>query len=260
MRRQVLGATGVELSAIGLGGVWLRADDAASAGAVLAASFEAGVNWVDTAEGYGDGENEAALGSALRSLPEMRIASKVSPWRTSLLRDDVHRACRETLKRLQRDVLDVYFVHAPADEVPLEETWTAMAELAEQGLVHAIGLSNFSISDVRRAHAIRPVDAIQDGLSLIDHLEGRDHFAACAELGIAGVVYEPLANGLLSGSITAQTDVSGQQEWGALFDRIFARGRLERSLHVADRLRTLAGDWAARCRNWRSHGACTSRA
>jgi len=243
MRRQVLGATSVELSAIGLGGVWLRADDAASAGGVLAASFEAGVNWVDTAEGYGDGENEAALGPALRSLPEMRIASKVSPWRTSLLRDDVHRACRETLKRLQRDVLDVYFVHAPADEVPLEETWTAMAELAEQGLVHAIGLSNFSISDVRRAHAIRPVDAIQDGMSLIDHLEGRDHFAACAEMGIAGVVYEPLANGLLSGSITAQTDVSGQQEWGALFDRIFAPGRLERSLHVADRLRTLAGDW-----------------
>ncbi|HEY5171666.1 MAG TPA: aldo/keto reductase, partial [Acidimicrobiia bacterium] len=183
------------------------------------------------------------LGPALASLPEMQVASKVSPWRTTLLRADVHRACRETLKRLQRGVLDVYFVHAPWDDVPLEETWTAMAELAEQGLVRAIGLSNFAIADVRRAYAIRPVDVVQDGLSLIDHLEGRRHFAACAELGIAGVAYEPVANGLLSGAITAQTDVSGQQEWGALFDRIFAPGRLERSLAVAEQLRTLADDW-----------------
>jgi aryl-alcohol dehydrogenase-like predicted oxidoreductase len=127
MRRHVLGATGLELSAIGLGGVWFRADDASAANGVLAASYDAGVNWVDTAEGYGDGDNETSLGHALRSVPEMMVASKISPWRTPLHYDAVHRACRASLQRLQRDVLDVYFVHHPSADVPLKETWTAMA-------------------------------------------------------------------------------------------------------------------------------------
>ena len=243
MRQFVLGDAGVELSAVGLGGVWFRADDAAAANTVLAASYDGGINWVDTAEGYGDGENEIALGEALRGIPEMRVASKISPWRSSLRGDDVHRACRASLQRLQRDDLDVYFVHHPDEGVRLEETWGAMAELADQGLVRAIGLSNFSSDAVRKAHAIRSVDIVQDGLSLIDHLDRRRHFSECAELGIAGVVYEPVAGGLLTGAITADTDVSGQQEWGDLYNRIFAPGRLERSLAVADRLGALAADW-----------------
>lgn len=243
MRRHRLSETGVELSAIGLGGVWFRADDAAGAHSVLAASFDAGVNWVDTAEGYGDGDNEIAIGEALRSMPEMMVASKISPWRTGLRRADVHRACRASLERLQRDVLDVYFVHHPDGRVVLEETWGAMGELVEQGLVRAIGLSNFSTGGVRRAHAFRSVDVVQDGLSLVDYLDSRQHFEACADLGIAAVVYEPVTGGLLAGAITADTDVSPLQEWGPLFDRVFAPGRLERSLVVADRLRELAVDW-----------------
>lgn len=243
MRRHVVGASGLELSAVGLGGVWFRTGDAAAANGVLAASYDAGVNWVDTAEGYGDGDNETSLGQALRSVPKMMVASKVSPWRSSLRHDAVHRACRASLRRLQRDVLDVYFVHCPAEVVPLEETWTAMVELADEGLVRAIGLSNFSTDDVRRAEAIRHVDIVQDGLSLIDRLDARQHFAACAELGVAGVVFEPVAGGLLTGAITEETDVSGQQEWGALYDRIFAPGRIEHSLAVADRLGALAAEW-----------------
>src|SRR5262249_29457935 len=163
-------------------------------------------NWVDTAEGYGGGDKESALGAALRSVPDMLVASKGSPWRSSLRLPAVHRACRDTLERLQRDVLDVYFVHAPSGGVPLAETWVAMGELVEDGLVRAIGLSNFSIDQVREAHAIRAVDVVQDGLSLIDHLQNRVHFAECAELGIPGVVYEPVANGLLTGAITSDTD------------------------------------------------------
>lgn len=243
MRRHRLGETGVELSAIGLGGFWFRGDDAAGAEAVLAASFDAGVNWVDTSEGYGDGNNEIAIGQALRSIPEMMVASKISPWRTGLRHEDVHLACRASLQRLQRDVLDVYFVHHPDGRVVLEETWGAMDELVEQGLVRAIGLSNFSTGEVRRAHAFRSVDVVQDGLSLVDYLGSRQHFRACADLGIAAVVFEAVTGGLLAGAINADTDVSPLQEWGPLFDRVFAPGRLERSLVVADRLRGLANDW-----------------
>jgi aryl-alcohol dehydrogenase-like predicted oxidoreductase len=244
VRRCALGSTGVELSAIGLGGVWLRAEDARAAGAVMAASRDAGVNWVDTAEGYGDGDNEIALAPGLADLPDVLVASKVSPWKTQLRAANVHRACRDSLNRLRREVIDVYFVHAPDATVPLEETWTAMCELVEQGLVRAIGLSNFSATDVQRAHHLRTVDVVQDGLSLIDHLDNRDHFVACSELGIPGAVYEPVANGLLSGAITAETDVRAMREWGAMYARIFAPGRIERSLEVAERLRELAAEWS----------------
>ena len=243
MGRDAVGAAAVGLSAVGLGGVWFRADDASAAGGVLAASYDAGVNWVDTAEGYGDGANEIALGEALKSVPNMKVASKVSWSRTPQRNEGVHRACRATLQRLQRDVLDVYFVHHPATDVPMEETWTAMAELKDQGLVRAIGLSNFSTDDVRRAHTMRPVDVVQDGLCLIDHLDSREHFAACAEMGIAGVVYEPVAGGLLTGGITAESDVSPMKEWGPLYERLFAPDRLERSLEVAERLGALAIAW-----------------
>src|SRR5262249_40922037 len=106
VRRFVLREAGVQLSSVGLGGGWFRADDAAAGGPVLEASLEIGVNWVDTAEGYGGGDNESALGAALRSVPDMLVASKVSPWRSSLRLPEVHRACRDTLERLQRDVLD----------------------------------------------------------------------------------------------------------------------------------------------------------
>src|SRR5262249_54429776 len=89
VRRFVLREAGVQLSSVGLGGVWFRADDAAAARPVLEASLAIGVNWVDTAEGYGDGDNESALGGVLRSLPGMLVASKVSPWRSSLRHPEV---------------------------------------------------------------------------------------------------------------------------------------------------------------------------
>jgi myo-inositol catabolism protein IolS len=243
LERRPLGASGVDVSVVGLGGYWLGGTDRAAAAAVLEASFTAGVDWVDTSEGYFDGANEADLGLALGSVPAMKVGSKVSPWRTQLTSAGIRGACEASLRRLGREQLDVYLVHAPSTEVPLEETWTAMANLVGDGLVRSIGLSNFSIEDVRLAQAIRPVDVVQDGLSLIDNLAGRELFSACAQLGIAGVVYEPLANALLTGAITPDSDLSDQREWPLIFERLFAPGRFERSLDVVARLRALAQDW-----------------
>ena len=240
---RALGASGVRVSGLGLGGYWLGDSDPDTALAVVEASAAAGVDWVDTAEGYFDGANETNLAPALRAAPSMQVSSKVSPWRSTPTAAGVREACVASLRRLGRDVLDVYFVHAPVAEVPLEETWGAMSGLVSEGLVRAIGLSNFSFDDVCRAHQMRPVDVVQDGLSMIDNLSARGHFAACAELNIAGVVYEPLANGLLTGAITAESDLSSQREWPAIFERLFAPGRFERSLEVAGRLRELAAAW-----------------
>jgi aryl-alcohol dehydrogenase-like predicted oxidoreductase len=173
----------------------------------------------------------------------MQVASKIWPKSTRPDRAGVRRACEASLRRLGREVCDIYFVHAPADDVPLEVTWSAMAELVDDGLVRAIGLSNFDVEQVARAHALRPVDVVQDGLSLIDNLSSREHFAACAQLGVAGVVYEPLANGLLAGSYHAGSDLSTQREWPRIFERLFAPGRFERSLDVVEGVKELARAW-----------------
>lgn len=243
MRHSELGASGVNVSAVGLGGYWLGGDDPDAAARILEASLGAGVNWVDTSEAYFDGANERNLGQPLQAVPEMLVASKIWPARTRPDRVGVRLACEASLRRLRRDVCDVYFVHAPAPEVALEETWTAMAQLVEDGLARAVGLSNFSTDGVRQAHAVRQVDVVQDGLSLIDNLGGRAHFAACAELGVAGVVYEPLANGLLTGTYRHDSDLTEQRQWSAIFDRLFAPGKFERSLDVAQRLGALAQQW-----------------
>ena len=96
-------------------------------------------------------------------------------------------ACRQSLRRLGREHIDVYFLHWPDDTgVPLEETWGAMGELVDAGLVRAIGMSNYEIEDVERCHAERPVDCVQVGLNLIDYLGDRASIAKCVELGIPG--------------------------------------------------------------------------
>jgi aryl-alcohol dehydrogenase-like predicted oxidoreductase len=100
--------------------------------------------------------------------------------------------------------IDVYFLHWPDNSgVPLEETWRAMAELADDGLVRAIAISNYSADDVERCHAQRPLDAVQDGLSMIDYLDDRPAFARYGELGIAVTIFEPLASGVLSAKTVA---------------------------------------------------------
>jgi myo-inositol catabolism protein IolS len=145
------------------------------------------------------------------------------------------------MRRLRRDHLDVYFLHWPDDVVPLEETWGEMSELVEQGLVRAIGLSNYDIADIERCHAQRAVDLVQDGLSLVDHLDDREKFSRCAELGVPVVVYEPLAGGVLSGR-TMEEVREIWKDWAefGFYKRMLAPGRAERSEAVVDAMRPIA--------------------
>ena len=118
-------------------------------------------------------------------------------------------ACRDSLTRLGRDHLDIYFLHWPDESgVPLEETWGAMAELVDAGLVRAIGLSNYAIQDVERCHVQRPVDAVQVGLNVCYYHDERPSIARCGELGIAVTIFEPLASGILSGKTLEQVQAA----------------------------------------------------
>ena len=116
--------------------------------------------------------------------------------------------------RLGREHIDIYFLHWPDESgVPLEETWGAMAELADAGLVRAIGLSNYTIEDVERCHAQRPVDAVQVGLNLCYYQDELPSIARCGELGIAATIFEPLASGILSGKALAQVRAAWPGPW-----------------------------------------------
>jgi len=199
-----LGRSGVKVSTVGLGGYGLgpeqgTARDLDQAAAAIGSSWAAGVNWLDTSERYHETENETLIGHALRKIGgDLLVSTKVAPRPrgTGFRADEIHAACRASLRRLQRERIDVYFLHFPDETgVPLEETWGAMAELVDAGLVGAIGLSNYELAQIERCHAQRAVDVVQDGLSLIDHLGARESIARCGELGIAAVVYEPLASG-----------------------------------------------------------------
>ena len=248
MHLRPVGSTGIRLSPIGLGGVVLGEEpgDVPAARAAIEAAIDSGMNWLDTAEAYAGTANETVIGRAMRGLSTRPlVASKADPDGGTFRREQLHAACRASLERLGVDHLDLYFLHWPdePDGVPLDETWGAMGELADEGLVRAIGLSNFTREEIEACHAARRVDVIQDGLSLIDHLANRDLFKWAAEHDISVVVYEPLASGLLGGGPITLEGL--RRTWGVLeawsfYDRLCAPGKLERSAAVAAELVEIA--------------------
>lgn len=255
MKLQALGETGVSLSVIGLGGYELGPEpdeqpDIDRAVRVITASHGVGVNWVDTSENYLATNNESLLGDARRTVgSDFLVASKVAPdaaitgGASGFRPEQVHAACRASLARLARDHLDVYFLHWPDESgVPLEDTWGAMAELAEQGLVRAIGLSNYDLAEIDDCHRQRRVDIVQTGLSMVDHLGDRPLIAGCGQRGIAVVIYEPVASGVLTGKTLAELRDMWSGPWVAsgFYKRLLAGSNGERSMAVADGLRPIA--------------------
>jgi aryl-alcohol dehydrogenase-like predicted oxidoreductase len=255
MERRPVGGSGVEISRIGLGGYELGpepgdAPDVDRAVSVIELARAVGVNWLDTSENYLETRNEAVLGQALDRIgDDFLVASKVAPGSgvtgggSGFRREQVLQACRDSLKRLRRDHLDIYFLHWPdGTGVPLDETWGAMAQLADAGLVRAIGMSNYNLGDVERCHAQRPVDAVQVGLNLIDYLDDRPSIAAFGKLGIAVTIFEPLASGVLSGKTLTQVRDAWGELWvnDAFYKRTLNDEAAQRLEAIADGLRAIA--------------------
>jgi aryl-alcohol dehydrogenase-like predicted oxidoreductase len=251
---QRVGQSDVLISRVGLGGVELgpfagEEPAVSRAVTVIEAALASGVNWLDTSENYLHTQNESLIGAALARLEgELLVATKVAPGAaisgggSGFRRDQLHGACRDSLRRLGREQIDLYFLHWPDDTgVPLEETWGAMAELAEEGLVRAIGLSNYSIEDVERCHAQRQVDVIQDGLNLIDYLDNRGLFARCGELGIAVTVYDSLSSTVLTDRTREEVftvwEVFSANGWR---HPLLASDKVERTYAVVEALRPIA--------------------
>jgi aryl-alcohol dehydrogenase-like predicted oxidoreductase len=253
MRTQPLGRAGPELSVIGFGAweagkgsEWGEAPPDEQIRAAIDAVFETGIDWIDTAEGYGRGASEEFVGRAIAGRRErIRIATKVAPGPegTGFRPEQVVGACRKSLGRLDTDHIDLYQLHWPdGTGVPIEETWGAMAGLVHQGLVRWIGVSNFDRDLIERCIAVRHVDSLQQEFSMLV-LEHRDLIRWCGDRGIGVLAYGPLAYGLLTGAITmettfAQGDFRGRG--GQAHETLFAPEQRRRALDVVEGLRPVA--------------------
>lgn len=253
MRKARLGSQGPEISVVGFG-AWEAGGDEYGpnpsddqAVRAVQAGLDAGMSWVDTAEVYGEGRSEELIGRAVAGRQDVVLATKVAPRPegTGFAAEEVRAACEGSLKRLGVDVIDLYQLHWPAMDGPsTEETWGAMARLVEDGLVRHIGVSNFGREQIEQCLAIRHVDALQPHFSLL-HPQNRDLIRWCGEQGIGVVVYGPLAFGLLTGAVDEDTEFP-PEDWrsgrdgGSYYRRLFAPGKLERSLAVTDALRPIA--------------------
>jgi aryl-alcohol dehydrogenase-like predicted oxidoreductase len=255
----LLGKTGLDITRVGFGawaiggGGWEmgwgpQADDDSIA--AIHRALDLGVNWIDTAAAYGFGRSEQVVGHALAGLPDDQrpyVFTKASlvegPGRTiehSLKRDSILHEAEASLRRLGLDAIDLYQIHRPIPDEDIEEGWAAFAELQEQGLVRHIGVSNFSVEQLRRAQQIAPVETVQPQYSLIDR-DAEAELLPFAEREVIGViVYSPMASGLLAGAMTrARIAQLPDDDWRR-HDPRFQEPRLSHHLALVERLRTVA--------------------
>ncbi|WP_405597224.1 aldo/keto reductase [Streptomyces sp. NBC_01410] len=183
--------------------------DLAAARDTLEAALDAGVTLFDTADVYGRGANEEFLAPFVGAhRDEITLATKFAIERTDdpryrAVRNDpayIRTAVEESLRRLKTDVIDLYYMHRRDPAVPLAESVGAMAELVERGLVRQLGLSEVTGSELREAHAVHPIAALQSEWSLFSRDVERSAVGAAAELGVAFVPYSPLGRGFLTGA------------------------------------------------------------
>ena len=212
MQYHNLGKTDIAVSAIAMGCWAIVGDftwgpqDESDALATIHAALDAGVNFLDTAEGYGDGDSETLLGRALAGRRgEAVIASKVS--QNHLAGVEVIAACERSLKRLRTDYIDLYQIHWPSRQVPFVETWEALTMLQAQGKVRAIGVSNFGAADLTDLLAIGTPETNQLPYSILWRAIEHDIQAACIEHGIGILTYSSLAQGLLTGKFATADEV-----------------------------------------------------
>lgn len=223
LEHRSLGRGGLSVSAVGLGcmslsGIYGAADDAASE-ALIRHAIDCGVDHFDSSDMYGWGHNEQVLGRALKGRrDQVVVATKFGqtqrpgqPNGVNGRPEYVIAACEASLKRLEIEVIDLYYQHRVDPAVPVEDTVGAMAQLVKDGKVRFLGLSEAAPARIRSAHAVHPIAAVQTEYSLLYRQEAEETRKTTAELGIGFVAYSPLGRGFLTGAIKSFADVDGRR-------------------------------------------------
>jgi aryl-alcohol dehydrogenase-like predicted oxidoreductase len=252
-----LGQTGLEITRVGFGAWaiggggydwgWGSQQDDESIAAIQHA-LEVGVNWIDTAAQYGFGHSEQVVGRALAGLGERpyvftKCGQPEGPGRTtvqSLRRDSLRRELEGSLSRLGLDAVDLYQIHWPIPAEQIEEGWSTLAELKEEGLVRHIGVSNFSAPELRRIQQIAPVETLQPPYSLVAREVEQQLLPFAEREGIGVIVYSPMGSGLLTGAMTRERiQQLPEDDWRKHSER-FQEPQLSEHLALVERLQTVA--------------------
>jgi aryl-alcohol dehydrogenase-like predicted oxidoreductase len=258
MQTRRLGNSDLEITPLGIGAWaiggggwafgWGPQDDAESI-ASIRAGIDAGLNWIDTAAVYGLGHSEEVVAKALEGVTEkVHVFTKCERrWNEKgeiqkiLKADSVREECENSLRRLKRDVIDLYQIHWPEPDEDVEEGWGELAKLQKEGKVRWIGVSNFNVQQLKRAQAIAPLTSLQPPYSMLVRGVEAEILPYCKANNIGVISYSPMRNGLLSGAMTRERVASFAQDDWRRRNPDFQEPALTRNLELAELLKTIAG-------------------
>jgi aryl-alcohol dehydrogenase-like predicted oxidoreductase len=257
LRKTELGSTGMKITRLGFGAwavggggfewSWGAQEDEDSIAAIHH-TLELGVNWIDTAAQYGFGHSEEVVGRAIAGLDERPFiftkgGQPEGPGGATLhelTRDSLRREIEGSLSRLGLETVDLYQIHWPIPDEQIEEGWAALVEFRDEALTRHIGVSNFSVEQLRRVHGIAPVETLQPPYSLIAREAAEEILPFAEREGIGVIVYSPMGSGLLSGSMTRERiDALPDDDW-RMRSPEFRDPLLGENLALVERLRIVA--------------------